>query len=157
MSEIILSFYHLFVTFLIFVACFLEKILQVKINLQFKITITLAFDPALTLFIARKIKRRAFTSTSKQLALNVVLRATPPRNSRQRDYISSTCSKPCITSAIMRVARINPALNASRSVMQESSLVQSLNFSKVSFCFSVRPELRSLLYIPCVRTNVSVI
>ncbi len=47
--------------------------------------------------------------------------------------IFSASSKPCITSAMMRVAKINPELNASHSVMQDSSLVQSLNFSKVSF------------------------
>ena len=35
---------------------FFTKILQVDFNLQFKITITFAFDPALTLFVARKIK-----------------------------------------------------------------------------------------------------
>jgi hypothetical protein len=83
LSQINLSFYSLYGNFLIFVACFLEKILQVDFNLQFKITITHSFDPALTLFIARKIKRRAFTSTSKQLALYAVLRATPPRISQQ--------------------------------------------------------------------------
>ena len=57
--------------------------------------------------------------------------------------IFSASSKPCITSAMMRVAKINPELNASHSVMQGSSLVQSLNFSKVSFCFIVRLEFRS--------------
>lgn len=57
--------------------------------------------------------------------------------------IFSASSKPCITSAMMRVAKINPELNASHSVMQDSSLVQSLNFSKVSFCFIVRLEFRS--------------
>lgn len=57
--------------------------------------------------------------------------------------IFSASSKPCITSAMMRVAKINPELNASHSVMQDSSLVQSLIFSKVSFCFIVRLEFRS--------------
>ena len=57
--------------------------------------------------------------------------------------IFSASSKPCITSAMMRVAKINPELNASHSVMQDSSLVQSLIFSKVSFCFIVRIEFRS--------------
>lgn len=57
--------------------------------------------------------------------------------------IFSASSKPCITSAMMRVAKINPELNASHSVMQDSLLVQSLNFSKVSFCFIVRLEFRS--------------
>ena len=57
--------------------------------------------------------------------------------------IFSASSKPCITSAMMLVAKINPELNASHSVMQDSSLVQSLIFSKVSFCFIVRLEFRS--------------
>ena len=69
--------------------------------------------------------------------------------------ISSTCSKPCITSAIIRVASINPALKASRSVMQESSLVQSLNFSKVSFCFSVKPEFSSSSFLHISFTSLS--
>lgn len=33
--------------------------------------------------------------------------------------IFSASSKPCITSAMMRVAKINPELNASHSVMQD--------------------------------------
>ena len=47
--------------------------------------------------------------------------------------IFSASSKPCITSAMMRVAKINPELNASHSVMQDSSLVQSLIFSNICF------------------------
>ena len=70
-------------------------------------------------------------------------------------YISSTSSKPCITSTIMRAARINPELNASRSVMQDNSLVQSLNFSKVSFCFSVRVEFNSSSFLHINLTSLS--
>ena len=60
-----------------------------------------------------------------------------------------------VAAAIMRVARINPELNASRSVMQDSSLVQSLNFSKVSFCFSVSPEFNSSSFLHISLTSLS--
>ena len=64
-------------------------------------------------------------------------------------YASSTASKPSIASTIIRTARMNPSLNASRSVNPDSSLWQSLNFSKVSFCcsVSVAQRLSSFLHI----------
>ena len=46
-------------------------------------------------------------------------------------------------------------LNASRSVIQDNSLVQSLNFSKVSFCFSVSPEFNYSSFLHISLTSLS--
>jgi len=75
-----------------------------------------------------------FILASARISFYVRVRIhTQKQQNNNLPHISSTSSKPCITSTIMRVARINPELNASRSVIQDSSLVQSLNFLKVSF------------------------
>lgn len=69
-------------------------------------------------------------------------------------YIFSTVSKPSI---IIRTARMKPSRNASRSTVPDSSLWQSLNFSKISYCCSVSVAVRasSFLYINFLKANRS--
>lgn len=71
------------------------------------------------------------------------------------NYISSAVSSPCVTSIIIRTARINPSLKAPSSVIPHNSLWQSLNLSKTSFCFSMKLALSSSSSLQISLTSVS--